>query len=179
MQRQHDKLFMAVGGAVVASVAIATGAYLFVGGDDTKLPSASTPTTTTASDATASTSEVTTSTSTPNVSAQTNSTTQSTTTSGYKDGTYSATASYYVPRGSNGITAKVTIANGKISSVTTNHTYADRESGMYIDSFDAAIKNAVVGQSADGLSLGRIGGATLTTDGFNDALTQIVTQAKA
>lgn len=133
---------------------------------------------------TSQTSDTATSTETPST---TTSTTQSTTASsnsnGYKDGSYSATASYSVPHGySNDITVKLTLANGVVSAVTTDNSYSssDRESGMYIDAFENAIESAVVGKSLDSLtSLGRVGGASLTTYAFDDAITTIANQAKA
>ena len=101
-------------------------------------------------------------------------------TSGYKDGTYKATTSYYVPHGANNsLTASVTVSGGKVSAVTVNNNYSDQESSYYIDSFVSAVQNAVVGKSIDGLSLSRIGGASLTTQAFDDALATIRTDAKA
>ena len=50
---------------------------------------------------------------------------------------------------------------------------------MYIDSFVSAVQNAVVGKGVDGLSPSRIGGASLTTQAFDDALATIRTDAKA
>jgi hypothetical protein len=49
---------------------------------------------------------------------------------------------------------------------------------MYIDSFDSSIKSVVIGKSLD-MSLSRVGGASLTTHGFEDALATIANQAKA
>jgi len=167
--KQQDKVFMGIGSGVVAALAIATGVYLFGGGNESK--TVTTPTTTT--DATASTSDTGTSSST---NTQTTSTVSSTS---YKDGTYSATSSYYVPHGSNSLTAKITIANNKITAVTVNDDYSDSESAMYIDSFESAIKNTVIGQDLGSLSLSRVGGATLTTQAFDDALTTIRNDAKA
>ena len=104
--------------------------------------------------------------------------TSNTTTSGYKDGTYSASAGYQVPHGSNTIDLTITMKNGVISALKTSHDYGDRESGMYIDSFDSSIKSVVIGKSLD-MSLSRVGGASLTTHGFEDALATIANQAKA
>ncbi len=100
-------------------------------------------------------------------------------TSGYKDGTYSASGNYSVPRGNNSIQVSLTVKNGVVSSVKTSHNYNDRESGMYIDSFDSRIESAVVGKSLGDISLSRVGGASLTTYGFEDALSTIANQAKA
>lgn len=95
----------------------------------------------------------------------------------YKDGSYSAVASYSVPRGSNSLTVNVTIKNDIIEVVTTSHNYTDGDSEMYTDSFDSQLSSAVVGKSLNGLSISRIGGASLTTSGFDEALSIIRTNA--
>jgi hypothetical protein len=95
----------------------------------------------------------------------------------YKDGIYAAVANYYVPRGSNGISVNLTILNDIVTSVSADHTYNDRESGMYVDSFDSYISSKVVGKSIASLKLSRIGGASLTTVGFNNALSTIIKNA--
>lgn len=169
--KQQDKVFMGVGSGVVAVIAIATGVYLFGGGDESA--KVSTPTAT--SGATASTSDAATTTSTTSSTATTSSSGATT----YKDGTYTANVTYYVPHGSNSLTAKVTVAGNKITAVTVNDDYSDNESAMYVDSFESAIKSAVVGHDLGSLSLSRIGGATLTTQAFDDALTTIRNDAKA
>lgn len=107
-------------------------------------------------------------------------TSNASTTSSYKDGTYSATASYYVPHGgTNAITATMTIVAGKITSATTTHQYGDSESSMYIDSFESGVSNAATGVSLAEATFSRIGGASLTTEGFNSAIDSIRSQASA
>jgi len=173
----RNKIFLAVGAvAIVAAAAI--GAVKIIGneGDSATAStqstvSSSTSSTPTSSDSTSSTS-----------STATDSTSQSTTStssSGYADGDYTAKASYYVPHGSNSISVKLTIKDGKVTAVTTDDTYSDHESAYYIDSFNSEIKGVVVGQSLDSLSLSRVGGASLTTEGFNQALDSIISSAKA
>ena len=98
--------------------------------------------------------------------------------SGYKDGTYTARANYSVPRGNNSISVALTLTNGVVRSVKSTHDYNDRESGMYIDSFDSRIESIIVGRSLESIALSRVGGASLTTHGFDDALASIATQAK-
>ncbi len=96
-----------------------------------------------------------------------------------KDGTYKASANYYVPRGFNTITVSVSVKGGAVTKVSTSHDYSDRESGMYTDSFDSSISSKAVGQKIDGLSLSRVGGASLTTEAFDEAISQIANQAKS
>ena len=98
----------------------------------------------------------------------------------YRDGTYTATASYRVPEGeTNSITVKVTINGGTVAAVSATHDYGSRESARYINWFDQDIQSAVVGQSVGGLQVSRVGGASLTSIAFDDALDTIRSDAKA
>ncbi|MFZ1249342.1 MAG: hypothetical protein WAQ24_03390 [Candidatus Saccharimonadales bacterium] len=105
--------------------------------------------------------------------------TTSATSSGYKDGQYTASTSYDVPHGSNSLSVNLTLADGKVTAVKVNNTYGDRESALYIDSFQGELRSTVVGKAIASLSPSRIGGATLTTDAFAQALDSIARQAKA
>lgn len=175
--KQQDKVFMIMGATVITLTATVAGVYLFAK-DDTA-SSLSTPTVTTA---TMTTTPATTTAPVTSTSASQSTTTATSTTSSsnvYKDGTYSATATYHVPHGSNSITAKITVASDKITDVSVTNNYGDQESAMYIDSFVSSLKSTVVGQSIGSLSVSRIGGATLTTNGFSSALSSIISQAKA
>lgn len=110
----------------------------------------------------------------------TSATTTSTSTSGYKDGTYTASASYSVPHGAqNTISATVTISGGTIASVTANDNYNDGESAMYVDSFESALTSSAKGQTIASYSPSRIGAASLTTAAFNNVLDTIRSQAQA
>lgn len=102
------------------------------------------------------------------------------TTSSYKDGTYTASSLYYVPHGgTNSLSATLTVSGGNITAVSTNNTYSDNESGMYIDSFKSSVSSAAVGSSLASASFSRIGGASLTTQAFDSVLDQIRSQATA
>lgn len=166
----RNKIFAVVGTVAILGTAGAVGALLF-----TQQDSAATGTTTTSSQNSSSNS----SSSTDSNSTSTDSST--TTTSGsYTDGTYTAMQTYSVPKGeSNSITVTVSISSGKITSVTTDNNYTDRESGMYIQSFENSVSGVVVGQSIGSTSFSRIGGASLTSSAFYDALDAIATQAQA
>jgi uncharacterized protein with FMN-binding domain len=159
-------------GAMVILAVTASGAYFFILRDikpeqsRSSLPTA-TSTTATVSQPAAATTSV-------NTPASTAST------SGYKDGTYTATASYYVPHGQNNISVTIVIKEGVVSSVTPTHDYQDHESQMYVSSFDDYISGKVVGKNISTLtSLSRVGGASLTTEGFDQAIQTIAAQAKA
>jgi len=117
------------------------------------------------------------------VGPQTTTSSSSSTTStslAYKDGNYSSTISYSVPHGStNSIAVILSLLNDKIASISTNNSYTDQESGMYIDSFKGSINTASVGQPISSFSPSRIGGASLTTQAFNNAISAIRANAAA
>ncbi len=160
-----------IGGVVLTAIAL-IGIYVFVlqGANNQE------------SDLGTTSSNIVTATTTPTSSNKASSTATPTPTSAsvastYTDGTYAATVSYSVPRGSNKLTAKLTISNGVVTAVSTTHDYTDRESGEFISNFDAKIKASVVGKNISSLSLSRIGGASLTTRAFTNALTAIKNDA--
>lgn len=108
-----------------------------------------------------------------------NTTNTSSTTTGYKDGTYSAASNYYVPHGTEEIQVSVTLKNGVIASSSVTNSESNRDSAQFQESFAAAYKHYVVGKNISGLSLSTISGASDTTQGFNDALSKIASQAQA
>ncbi len=101
-------------------------------------------------------------------------------TSGYKDGQYTASQDYYVPGGdTNTVSVTLTVANGKISSVTANDQYGNGVSAYYVSSFESAVSGDAAGQSLSDYSPSRIGGASLTTEAFAQAIDTIRSQAAA
>ncbi len=99
--------------------------------------------------------------------------------SGYKDGTYSVTADYYTPEDTDTIKVTLALKNGVVTNVSSTTTTSSRESRQYDSMFLNAYKSYVVGKSLSGLNLNRVSGASLTTDGFNNALDMIRQQAQA
>ena len=162
--KPQDKVFMVVGSTAFLIAAGFTGVWLF--GKQDAVPE------------TAQQSQSTTSTQ-PATDTSSNVATTSTSSSTYIDGTYAASINYAAPHGhTNVVKASVTINSDAITAVTLTHEYDDRESKTYLDSFDQAITAAVVGKSIADLELSRIGGASLTTQAFEDALTTIRSNAK-
>lgn len=158
---------------VVAMIAIISGAVYTVTNNNTSTTEASTGT---------SSASTVTDTSSSSSSSSANSNTEdptSSTSSNYKDGTYSDTASYYTPDGSEDIKVTLVIANGTVTSASIENSGNDRESAMYQQRFAASYTSYVVGKSIDSLQLSRIAGASLTTDGFNSAIEAIRTDATA
>jgi len=99
--------------------------------------------------------------------------------SNYKDGTYTATSTYEVPHGDEEIEVNLTLSGGTITNVSVQNSEYDYDSARYQEDFAAEYKQYVVGKKIDGLQLNYIAGASDTTEGFNDALSKIASQAQA
>jgi uncharacterized protein with FMN-binding domain len=96
-----------------------------------------------------------------------------------KDGTYTATSNYQVPHGEESIKVNVTLSGGTVTAVSIQNSENDRDSEFYQEEFTANYKSAVVGKKISGLQISSVSGASDTTDGFNQALEQIASQAQA
>lgn len=156
----RNKIFAVVGTIAVLATAGVIGIGLFIRPDTNTNTSSSSATTTSNSTTSANTS--------------------TSSSSSYKDGSYTATVSYMVPHGNqNTLKATVVVSGGKITSVSTTDDYSDRESSMYVNSFENGVSSDATGQSLGSYNPSQIGGASLTTAAFNDAISQIRTQAQA
>lgn len=94
----------------------------------------------------------------------------------YKDGTYKTQSSYRTPGGTYQMQVTMTVANDKIS--TANVVFDSRGANdSYSSSFSKAYQSKVVGQSLSTVKPSRVGGASLTTNAFNNAISSIRTQA--
>jgi uncharacterized protein with FMN-binding domain len=97
----------------------------------------------------------------------------------YKDGTYTATGSYMSPGGYDQIAITLTLKNDIITGASAVSHAGDNTSQRYQDKFIGGFQQYVVGQNIASLHLSKVSGASLTPIGFNDALAQIKTKAKA
>lgn len=97
----------------------------------------------------------------------------------YKDGNYTAKGDYYTPGGRGTIALNITIKANLITDVSIKMGEAGGVSIQYQDAFNAAYKVSVVSKNVNNVSLSRVAGASLTTDGFNTVLEQIKSDAKA
>ena len=102
----------------------------------------------------------------------------STDTSTYKDGTYTATGSYLSPGGRESVDLTVVIKDGVITETSLVKKASDSEAEEYQEKFATNYQSQVVGKKINGLSLSRVAGSSLTSNGFNNALTKIRDQAK-
>jgi uncharacterized protein with FMN-binding domain len=100
-------------------------------------------------------------------------------TGSYKDGTYTATSNYQVPHGSESIKVNLTLKGGVVTSSSVQNSENNFDSAQFQEGFAATYQSYVVGKKISGLQLGAISGASDTTAGFNEALSQIASQAQA
>lgn len=98
-------------------------------------------------------------------------------TSSYKDGTYSASASYRTPDSIETIDVSLTVAGGVVTGSSVHQIPTTRDARVYQSYFAENYKPYVVGKKLSDISLSRISGSSLTPQGFNDALDQIKSQA--
>jgi uncharacterized protein with FMN-binding domain len=111
--------------------------------------------------------------------ATTTDTDTTTNSSGFKDGTYSATGDYSTPEGTENIKVNVTLKDGVVTDTSAVASMKSRDSKEYAGQFVANYKPLVVGKNIASIKLSRVSGSSLTSQGFNDAIDQIETQAKA
>jgi cytoskeletal protein RodZ len=95
----------------------------------------------------------------------------------YKNGTYEATVTYVVPnRKTYSMDVSLTLTDDVITTAAVS--YGDgAEKDPNAQRFDAAYKSLVIGQKLDAIQLSRVGGASLTTNAFNEAAGTIKTKA--
>lgn len=100
-------------------------------------------------------------------------------TSVYKDGTYTANATYNSPGGSGKISITIALTNGVITSSSFSGTPSNPVSEKLQSGFNSAYKQQVIGKSIEGLNLSVVNGASLTTRSFTEALESVRSQAKS
>lgn len=100
--------------------------------------------------------------------------------SDYADGTYTADGSYTSPGGEETITVTVTLADGVIDDVEVENPETTNPNSLrYQGEFIDGIAAEVVGVPLDDVSVDRVGGSSLTSGGFEDALETIRDEAAA
>lgn len=157
--KQPNKAVIAI--VVVALLAIITAAVLLLGKKDAPATTTSETTAPTAS------TNTNTSTATPDPN------------SSYKDGTYKASGGYQSPGGAETVDLSVTLAGGVITGTELVNHPTTRDADDYQKRFINGYKSLVVGKKIDEVSLSRVAGSSLTSGGFNRALDQIKSDAKA
>jgi hypothetical protein len=94
-------------------------------------------------------------------------------------GTFTTNTTYLTPkRTSHTLDVTLTVDNDVVTGATVR--YDGKDSGFsngHQERFDTAYKTDVIGKKLTDISLARVGGASLTSDSFNEAVKQVVAQA--
>lgn len=95
----------------------------------------------------------------------------------YRDGTYTANAEYYTPkRQKHVISVTLSLRDDVVADVAVQYDGAKAKTPSHTR-FDGAYEALVLGVEMDDLDLSRVGGASLTTTAFNEALGDITSDA--
>lgn len=97
----------------------------------------------------------------------------------YKDGSYTATGAYDSPGGTEKITVHITLASNAITGTSAESGANDPTAHEFQDEFISGYKALVVGKDLNSIHLSHVSGSSLTSQGFNRALEQIKSEAKA
>ena len=98
----------------------------------------------------------------------------------YEDGTFEATADYQSPNGTETIKVTLTLEGDTVTEVEVEGKSADPSPEVirYQGEFEDGIAAEVVGKKLDDLQVDRVGGSSLTSGGFNEAVEQIKVKAQ-
>lgn len=92
--------------------------------------------------------------------------------------TVSTTVSFGVPKGhTDSLSVTATVKDGVVTNLSFDQQSSNHESEEYYQRFESRFSTAsVVGKKIGSVSLSRVGGATLTTNAFNQALSNLASQ---
>lgn len=96
----------------------------------------------------------------------------------YKDGTYRADGQYIAPSGSESIDVKITVVKDVVTDVQTSANAQNGTSFRFQQRFAQSVGSYVIGKKLDQIQLDAVSGASLTTNGFMNALQKIQTDAR-
>jgi uncharacterized protein with FMN-binding domain len=97
--------------------------------------------------------------------------------SAYADGTYTAEGSYTSPGGKESIQVSLTLSGDVVSAVKVTPEATSGNAKQYQTAFASGIADEVVGVDIDDLSVDKVSGSSLTSDGFNAAVETIKADA--
>ncbi len=95
----------------------------------------------------------------------------------YADGTYTADGSYLTPETVEQVTVTVTLEADVITAVEVTGDPQTAETERYQSEFIGGISDQVVGVDIDEISVSRVAGSSLTSQGFNEAIDGIKAEA--
>lgn len=96
---------------------------------------------------------------------------------GYTDGTYTESGSYQAPSGTETVEVTVTLAGDVITDVQVVGEATDPQAKLHQGEFASGIAGVVVGKSIDDIQVDKVGGSSLTSGGFNEAIDAIKADA--
>lgn len=97
----------------------------------------------------------------------------------FKDGTYTETGTYATPGGQESVVVTVTLAQGVITATSVEGSGGNGNTIEYQGKFIGGYKDLVVGKKIDDVSLSRVSGSSLTSQGFNNAIDAIKKDAQS
>ena len=101
------------------------------------------------------------------------------TASDYKNGEHSTRVTYFTPmRTEYLLDISLTLTNDIVTDADIAYSQG-AEVDPNAQKFEAAYKSQIIGKDIDSLNLSRVGGASLTTGAFNEALVAIKADAKS
>lgn len=96
----------------------------------------------------------------------------------YRNGSYTESGRYTTPGGAESILVTLELDNGAVSGVQMRTEAKSPTAKQFQNQFQQRLVSAVVGRDISSLSVSRVAGASLTSIGFNDALTRIKSDAQ-
>ncbi len=105
--------------------------------------------------------------------------TETTTTNDYRDGSHTTKVTYLTPMKSESILDVTLMVTNDIVTDAQIVYSQGAENDPNAQRFETAYRTEVIGKDIDTLNLSRVGGASLTTSAFNEALANIKTDAKS
>ena len=98
----------------------------------------------------------------------------------FADGSYTTRVSYLTPsRSSHDMDVTLTIENDVVVASSITYDGGDGPGNSHHRRFDAAYKSEVVGMQLSEISLSRVGGASLTSASFNEAVANVGAEARS
>jgi uncharacterized protein with FMN-binding domain len=95
----------------------------------------------------------------------------------YADGTYTESGDYQAPSGAETVEVTVTLADNTITDVKVVGDATDAQAKLHQGEFIDGIADVVVGKNIDEISVDKVGGSSLTSGGFNAAISAIKADA--
>ncbi|MGB3909167.1 MAG: hypothetical protein WBL06_01690 [Pseudolysinimonas sp.] len=114
---------------------------------------------------------------TGNTGDESGATVDSETSAEYADGTYTAEGDYVSPAGPSKVSVEITLAGDIVTGVTVTPESTDSTARGFQTQFADGIGAVVEGEDIDTLAVSRVGGSSLTSGGFKDAIEKIKAEA--